>query len=49
MNMMTHDGYETLVAKDADALTLDDNVLTGIDLIEWRDGRIKQLRADLDV
>jgi hypothetical protein len=30
-------------------LTLDDKVLTGIDLIEWRDGKMRELRAYLDV
>ena len=30
-------------------LTLGDNVLTGIDLIEWQDGKMKEMRAYLDV
>jgi hypothetical protein len=40
------DGETTLIEF---VLTLDDKVLTGIDLIEWRNGKMRELRAYLDV
>jgi hypothetical protein len=40
------DGDTTLIEF---VLTLDDKVLTGIDLIEWRNGKMRELRAYLDV
>ena len=40
------DGNTTLIEF---VLTLDDKVLTGIDLIEWQDGKMKEMRAYLDV
>ncbi len=40
------DGDTTLIEF---VLTLDDKVLTGMDLIEWRDGKMVELRAYLDV
>ena len=40
------DGDTTLIEF---VLTLDDKVLTGIDLIEWRNGKMHELRAYLDV
>ena len=30
-------------------LKLDDNVLTGTDIIEWQDNKMKELRAYLDI
>ncbi|NBK99744.1 MAG: nuclear transport factor 2 family protein [Erysipelotrichia bacterium] len=30
-------------------LKLDDTILTGTDIIEWQDGKIKELRAYLDI
>jgi len=40
------DGETTLIEF---VLTLDDKVLTGMDLIEWRGDKMKELRAYLDV
>jgi len=40
------DGNTTLIEF---VLTLDDKVLTGVDLIEWQDGKMKEMRAYLDV
>ena len=40
------DGDTTLIEF---VLTLDDKVLTGVDLIEWRGDKMKELRAYLDV
>jgi ketosteroid isomerase-like protein len=40
------DGNTTLIEF---VLTIDGKVLTGIDLIEWKDGKMKELRAYLDV
>ena len=30
-------------------LTLDDMILSGLDIIEWKDNKIKKLRACLDI
>jgi ketosteroid isomerase-like protein len=40
------DGETTLIEF---VLKLDDKVLTGIDLIEWRSGKMREMRAYLDV
>ncbi len=40
------DGDTTLIEF---VLTVDGKVLTGMDLIEWRDGKMRELRAYLDV
>ncbi len=40
------DGDTTLIEF---VLTLDGKVLTGVDVIEWRDGKMHELRAYLDV
>lgn len=40
------DGNTTLIEF---VLTIDGKVLTGIDLIEWQDDKMKELRAYLDV
>jgi ketosteroid isomerase-like protein len=40
------DGDTTLIEF---VLMLDDKVLTGVDVIEWRDGKMREMRAYLDV
>lgn len=40
------DGDTTLIEF---VLTIDGKVLTGMDLIEWQDGKMRELRAYLDV
>ena len=40
------DGDTTLIEF---VLTIDGKILTGVDVIEWRDGKMQEMRAYLDV